>query len=290
MGIYKKFHPATSALIILSVILPLFILNDPICILIAFSGAIFTTAAFGGARATFSAMKSAVLIVAITWVFSIAFSDTGVTVWITVFGRHISQETGIFGVATGVMISAVVIWFSNMWEILSQDKLMYMIKKVRPSIGIVLSMVFSFIPRFGRKTDEIIMARRAMGAEHGNRFKEKIAYGVDILSSLMDWSFEHSIVTADSMKCRGFGAEKRTFYLEYKIGMTDWQVMAFVGMLSVSVIAFACFGYGFVTYFPVFRCRGTNWIFYAAYMLLQFSPGMIKFIWEARVWHLKQRI
>lgn len=53
-------------------------------------------------------------------------------------------------------------------------------------------------------------------------FKEKVKNGMTIFNILVTWALEDSIITAQSMRARGYGLVKdRTFYSNYKIDCRD---------------------------------------------------------------------
>ena len=57
-----------------------------------------------------------------------------------------------------------------------------------------------------------------------------------VLSALADWALEGSIVTADSMRARGYGAAKRTSFRIYRMTGWDWAVLALEGVLALIVL------------------------------------------------------
>lgn len=84
-----------------------------------------------------------------------------------------------------------------------------------PALSLLLVMVLRLIPAFTRKTKQISAARSAIGkgTENSASRKEQVKSGVSILSSLTDWALEGSIVTADSMRARGYGCVRRTIFI-----------------------------------------------------------------------------
>jgi energy-coupling factor transport system permease protein len=66
-----------------------------------------------------------------------------------------------------------------------------------------------------------------LGMDTGTK-KEKIQRGVRISSILMGWVMEDALETADSMKARGYGTGKRTFFNNYK-----WQTHDIISLLII---------------------------------------------------------
>ena len=77
--------------------------------------------------------------------------------------------------------------------------------------------VLRMIPAFTRKARQIILARRAIGKGAEEKLTEKAKNGAAILSALTDWALEGSIITADSMRSRGYGTGKRTNFQIYSM-------------------------------------------------------------------------
>lgn len=61
--------------------------------------------------------------------------------------------------------------------------------------------------------------------------KNPVRGAVRELSALLTWSMEEGLDTADSMKARGYGVGRRSFYAAYRFNVLDGLVLALVGAL-----------------------------------------------------------
>ncbi|MCQ2554221.1 MAG: energy-coupling factor transporter transmembrane protein EcfT [Clostridia bacterium] len=138
------------------------------------------------------------------------------------FGKPYTLEALLFGVNTGFMFMSIMIWFMSMNAVMTTDKLTYILGNFIPSISLMLSMIIRFIPSMRKKGMEINNARMAIGKGVRNSSrKEGIANGMETLKSLTANSLEKGIVTADSMRARGYGSSKRTSFRIYRFKRKD---------------------------------------------------------------------
>lgn len=221
-------------------------------------------------------------LVLVTAVVNPLFNHSGATV-LSYFpsGNPLTLEAILYGIFSGVMLSAVILWFSCFNKNFKSDKIMYVFGKVSPSLSLVISMSLKFVPEFIRRTNEVIKAQRVIGndIEKGSLKKRaKVASG--ILSAITGWSMENSIETAKSMKARGYGSAKRTAFSIYSFDRRDG---AFLMALTVCAVVFVCRLKTLeFSYYPYFEFEyGYFGIF--AYGVICFLPVIIDFL-EVRRW------
>ena len=166
------------------------------------------------------------------------FNTYGKTVLFYVFGRPYSWEAICYGMVLGGMFVVMMLWFGCYNVVLTSDKFVCLFGSMIPSLSLLLVMVLRLIPAFMRKTRQIIGARNSIGkgGNQGSTLKEKVASGMTVLSALTDWALEGSIVTADSMRSRGYGAAKRTSFQLYRMTWRDWLLLGLEIALALIVI------------------------------------------------------
>ena len=101
-----------------------------------------------------------------------------------------------------VMIIAVMFWCKNYNEIMTSDKFIYLFGKVTPRLSLVLSMALRFIPLFRRQIGAISKTQKAMGLYSTESRTDRVLGGMRLFDSLLSWSIENSLDTADAMKAR----------------------------------------------------------------------------------------
>lgn len=162
----------------------------------------------------------------------------GKTVLFTYFGRPYTWEALCYGMVLAGMFVGMMVWFSCYNLVLTSDKFVCLFGRLIPSLSLLLVMVLRLIPSFIRKAKQISLARDSIGKGNSDSatWKEKATSGVTVLSALTDWALEGSIVTADSMRARGYGSAKRTSFQRYRMTMRDWAMMGLELLLGLGVI------------------------------------------------------
>lgn len=208
----------------------------------------------------------------------------GETVLFTWLDRPYTMEALCYGAALGAMLLLMMLWFGCYNHVLTSDKFVCLFGSLIPSLSLLLVMVLRLIPSFMRKTRQIAAARDAIGkgGSEGASFREKAVSGVTILSALTDWALEGSIITADSMRSRGYGAAKRTSYHLYRMTARDWAVLALEAVLALAVLA--TMGAGTAEFTPAIVIPKLGWG-YAAYWAFLMIPIGIEWK-EAVQWRI----
>lgn len=154
------------------------------------------------------------------------------------FGRPYTLEALCYGGILAVIFALTFVWFGCYSQVLTSDKFTALFGNLIPSISVLLVMVLRQIPAFARRAKQISLARGAIGKGSGEDqpFRQRLESSVGILSALTDWALEGSIVTADSMRCRGYGCARRTNFTLYRLSVRDLLLLACIGGLSFVVM------------------------------------------------------
>ena len=185
----------------------------------------------------------------------------GQTVLFTYFGnRPYTLEALYYGMALGAMLITVLLWFASYNAVMTSDKFIYLFGRLIPSPSLVLTMVLRLVPSYQRKIRQIAGARKCIGkgAEPSDK-REAVADGLTILSALTTWAFEGGIVTADSMRCRGYGCGKRTNFSIYAFEARDKLLLLLMAALLILVFLAAARGGIQASYTPDMSIAGNFW-------------------------------
>lgn len=199
------------------------------------------------------------------------FNTLGQTVLFTVFSRPYTLEALLYGAVIGGMLLLTILWFACYSAVLTSDKFVCLFGSLIPALSMLLVMVLRLIPNLMRKAKQLALARRSIGKGIGEQStkKESLLGGLHLLSALTDWALEGSVVTADSMRARGYGVCKRTSFQIYRLTARDGALIALIVALAVAVIA--CGGTG-AEFTPVIHIDKPN-LGIVAYALLLFLPS-----------------
>lgn len=165
------------------------------------------------------------------------FNHEGITVlcWLP-DGNPLTAEALVYGMLSAAALISVILWFACYSEVMSSDKFIYLFGRLIPALSLVISMALRFIPVYLNRIREIREARELSGKkEKGGKPGNRLKSGLAVVSSLIGWAMENSVVTADSMRARGYGLPGRTAFSIYNYGFRD-RIMT--GWLLFSLGAF----------------------------------------------------
>lgn len=156
------------------------------------------------------------------------------------FGRPYTLEALQYGIFMGLLFFAVFLWFGCYHQVMSSEKLHYLLGNLFPALSMLLVMTFRLLPNMTRKIKQIIHARESIGKGFGEQSskKEKMLLGATVLGILASWSLEGSVVTGDSMRSRGYGVGRRTSFARYEFTWRDGIV--FVGGIALLLLGWRC--------------------------------------------------
>lgn len=214
------------------------------------------------------------------------FNLHGETVLFTLFSRPFTWEALYYGIVVAGMFVVMLLWFGCYNVVLTSDKFTSLFGNLIPALSLLLVMVLRLIPNLLRKIRQITGARKSLGKGTPEKTSEKLREGMLVLSTLTDWLLEGSIVTADSMRSRGYGSAKRTSFQIYTMTAQDWNFLGLILALALATLLGGSTGAEFI---PQITVSPLSWGFltYCLYLLL---PTALH-IKEALTWHiLRSRI
>lgn len=211
------------------------------------------------------------------------FNHDGQRVLFTLLGNPYTLEALYYGMAVGGIFLVMMVWFLCYSLVLTSDKFICLFGKLIPALSLLLTMVLRMIPNLIRKTRQILGSRKSVGkgAASTATNREKLQDGVTVLSALTDWALEGSIVTADSMRARGYGTAKRTSFQLYRFTVRDGLLTAVMGLLAAAVLLP---GGTEASYTPAYSADPVSWGL-LAYLVFLLIP-VILHVKEALVWHI----
>lgn len=278
---FSRFHPAVNFCFFLCAIGFAVVIQHPAYLLAGLICAMGYYLLLRGRRA-WKLLTAMVPMVALVALINPIVNTRGETVLFTYWGRPYALEALLYGLALGVMFALMMVWFGSYNLVLTSDKFVCLFGPLIPSLSLLLVMVLRLIPSFMRKTRQISAARESIGrgGSADASFKGKVMAGMTTLSALTDWALEGSIITADSMRSRGYGAAKRTSYRIYRMTLRDWAVLALELILALSAVL----GIPTAEYAETITLSPVSW-HYAAYWALLLIPIILAWK-EAIQWRI----
>lgn len=216
------------------------------------------------------------------------FNAMGDTVLFSLFGRPFTYESLYYGMCIAAMLVSVLLWFLCYGIVMTSDKFTALFANVIPALSLILVMVLRLIPAYGKKARQISGARQCIGKSGSGSRREKLQGSVTVLSALTGWALEGSVVTADSMRARGYGAGKRANFQIYRFTLRDGIVALLFLLLAATVIAAMATGAVQASFLPSLRIaavRGTLPICgLSAWGLFLLLPTLLH-LHEVILWH-----
>lgn len=217
-------------------------------------------------------------------------SANGQTVLFTwLDNRPYTLEALAFGACTACMLVAALLWFFSYNKVMTSEKFTYLFGGMAPALTLVFTMVLRLVPTYQRKAKEISTSRASVGrAAFEGSLKARAVDGLAVLSALVTWAIEGAIITADSMRSRGYGVGKRSSFARYPFTLRDFVLAAVMIACFAASIACIVLGAGTVRFYPVIDFgpfTPQDALGLAAYSVFLLIPTCID-LWEALSWRI----
>ena len=288
---FNKIHPFTGLLYFAVVIgFSMFFMN-PVCITLSLCCALLSAVIINGKRALGLTVKFIIPMILLVMIINPVFNHRGATIITYLpWQNPLTLEAILYGIASAVMFSSVILWFSVFNSVMTSDKIICLFGRIIPSLSLVISMTLRFVPRFVSKFKELKSARITPQKQD---FIIKMKILLSELSVMFSWSLESSIESADSMKSRGYGLKGRTAYNIFKFRKTDVIIITALIISALTMILLIVLGVGKYSFYPVLKIEfsgALSVLFYVIYLGIMLIPS-ITIAWEGLKWkQLQSRI
>lgn len=217
------------------------------------------------------------------------FNPLGDTVLFTYFdGRHFTWEALCYGMVLAALFLSVIGWFAGYNAVMTSDKFLYLFGRTLPSLSLILTMVLRLVPMYQKKIHQIAGARKCIGKSGmDGKPRKNIENSMAILSALTSWALEGGIITADSMRSRGFGTARRTSFSRYRWERRDTWVLLGMALCMTGVVLCVAAGGAKAEFIPMLAISCSAYtkmglVFYAMFLAIPTAMN----IWEEVLWHI----
>lgn len=278
---FRKYHPAVNFLFFAAVMVFTVIFLHPAYLLAGCICAAVYYLLLQGKKAA-KTMLGLLPIFLILTVINPLFNTAGTHILFYVFGRPYTWEALLYGGAIAGIFVNMMLWFGCYNAVMTSDRFSALFGSVAPSLSLLLVMILRMIPNFLRKIRQVVGARAALGLKEEASLKEKLSQGGAVISALTDWALEGSIITADSMRSRGYGSKKRTSFHIYRFTLRDILLLSIMLLLCVGTVL----GNTSAAFIPRYQAAPVGpWFF--CYCALCLIPTIL-YLWEALLWHISR--
>ena len=288
MNEFKTYHPIVNFIYFVFVIGFACAFMHPMCLIISLVCGFTYSVMLKGRGAIKRNLMYMLPMLVVMALINPAFNHRGVTILEYLpSGNPLTLESVVYGLAAAAMIVSVILWFSCFNMVMTSDKFIYLFGKVIPAMSLVISMTLRFVPRLMAQLKVVANAQRGVGRDVSNgSIIKRAKHGLSILSIMTTWSLENAIVTADSMKSRGYGIPGRTAFSIFTFDKRDKKALLCIILFGVYTFIGNMAGGMYFRYFPSLKAAELSAYgisVFASYLLLCLCPVVIE-IWEVRKW------
>ncbi len=232
---FSSFHPGVNLAFFLAALGLTMCIQQPVYLLISLvSSALYLVYLQGGRGALRQAgyLLPVMLLMAFL---NPLFNHQGMTIlWYLPNDNPITLEAICFGLASAVMLGSSILWFNCCNTVFTSDKILYLFGRIVPALSLLISMTLRFVPRFKNFLQDVLRTQRAM--HQPETLKEKLQQALSAFSATVSWAMEQSIISADSMKSRGYGTQGRTAFSIYHFEKRDGSFLGLLALLLMGAL------------------------------------------------------
>lgn len=291
MNSFKNSHPCFVFIYFAAFTVLSMLLLHPVCAFICFACGIVNVLFVSGKRALRFVLTCVLPVAVGAALLNPLFNHEGQTI-LHYFpgGNPLTAESVFYGIGTGLSLGGIMCGFYLLNAVMTSDMLMYITGNISPSIALFISMALHFVPLLSDRFRAVRSARNTLRPKKRGIISS-VCDTVRTFCAVVGWSMEHAVETADSMKSRGYGVSKRTFFSNYTACRADFLNTAYVFFL-IAFIALKRKALYF-SYFPAVKSTPFSlWgvLCATAYALFCLMPALINIEGAIRWKILKSKI
>lgn len=283
---FDSYHPGINLIFFAAVFLCTVMFRHPVYVAISFFAAFLYSVKIKGVRTLFFNL----CLMPMPFLYALYYSlyhHFGTTALRTnIIGNTVTLEAVLYGLVQGVILVAFIMWSICLLEIVTTDKVVYLLGRVSPKLSLFVTMFLRMLPRLKVQAVKIMTAREGIGQGIGQgNILQRGLHLVKVLSILITWLLENLVETSASMKSRGYSLRGRTSFSIYRFDNRDRMlVIVFFWCLSVMGMA-VLFDQTEAYYNPVILLPITSVAsiaFYMIYGVFLLLPSILQLIGEQR--------
>ena len=246
---FSGFHPAVNLAFFLAALGMTMFIQQPVYLLISLTSSCIYLVYLQGGRGALRQAGYLLPVMLLMALLNPLFNHEGLTIlWYLPNDNPITLEAVCFGLASAVMLGASIIWFNCCNTVFTSDKIIYLFGRIIPSLSLLISMTLRFVPRFKNYLQDTLQIQRAMHKPENT--KQKLQQALSAFSATVSWAMEQSIVSADSMKSRGYGTQGRTAFSIYHFEKRDGLFLCLLALLLTGALLPCLTGHTAWNYYP----------------------------------------
>jgi len=178
-------------------------------------------------------------------------SHRGRTVWFYLGDLAITVESVVYGVTMALSLLGLLTLFISYRLALTEHKFLYLFARISPKSALLAMMATGMVPRLRRRISELMLVQQMRGVTvMEGTVSARARSGIRLIASLLAWTLEDALQTADSMQARGYGTGRRSSYPEFRFKRRDgWTAAGLTATAGAALLLWSQ-GYGFLNIYP----------------------------------------
>ncbi|WP_052410076.1 energy-coupling factor transporter transmembrane component T [Paenibacillus durus] len=289
MSGFRSMHPAVAALYYAGLLMFTLLLFHPVFLVTETLVLLGLMLLQGQGRRIAGSLAFCLIIAVPAALLNPLFSHRGAVILFYFMDQPITLEAVLYGLMMMALLIAVFVIFLSYNYTVTPDKFMYLFASAAPKSALLALMTLRFIPLFQRRLRRIALIQGARGVSiREGSLRSRMSDGMTLLKTLLTWSLEEALQTADSMKARGYGIRRRSSYAVHRLDRRDIWVLAGMGAGALGTLWGWSQGYGMLMLYPRMKPPAFSWqeaAMYAAFCLFTALPlwveGKEKWLWRS---------
>ncbi len=210
------------------------------------------------------------------------FNHNGRTPLFYINQMAVTREAILYGATMTLLLVTSFLWCEVGRALLDSERLLYLVGKAFPSLALMLSISFRFLPLLHHRFRLIRQAQMGMGRrrEDLSFFMSARLLGKEI-STLLSQTLEQTAASSISMESRGYGTGKRTTYSRFVFRKRDGVYCLFFLALGIPPLVFILRGSFQMNFFPDLtfpQIHPQMFLCWICMCLLAFYPALAELI------------
>ena len=278
---FSDCHPLVQLLFFAAVLGFTMSLTHPVCLLFSFLAALSYYFLLAGGQGIRRLLLFAVPAALLAALLNALFNHSGTQIlFLLPWGNPVTLESLLYGIYAAFMLLSTILWFACFSRVMTSDRLIFLFGRVLPAFSLLISLVLRFIPYYVRRFREVREAGRMLGVEDGKGVRAKWRELKRSFEVMTELTLEGAVISADSMRARGYGLAKRSSMKPYRMTSRDRAMLIFLIFEILFILLF-------FRYFP--SLRGVFFepltLFSAFCLMLLYTVPHVLRVKEASVWH-----
>lgn len=285
-SVFSIYHPITNLIYLIIVCILTLVFIHPVFIGINIICAVLSSGILLGYKKMWSSLKYGLFVFIVMAIINPFVNTLGETVLFYIGKHPIALEAIIYGMTSGGTLMCMFLWISCFGSFFNNGKLMYLFSGFIPKMALMLSMSIKTIGDVKYRISSLLKTQKAVETNRSDKILEKFKSISRMSTVLLGWTLEDSIDTIYSMKSRGYGSTKRTFYSRYR-----WKICDTISTIILSLCLLMQFLFSInnavIQYYPTIEISKINPLALFGYCVILLFPVLIELLEEVRLWELR---